>query len=87
MTKKAFKAFADDASAARIDGLSIENGSDRIKLFGELELTRDKQGLAQAKRLKAILDSAVEELENDGGLADKVESFDDPVTKANPLLG
>ena len=54
-----FTPFADDAAATSIGKLTIENGTDWIALHGSLDLTRDRQGLAQARALKAILDQAV----------------------------
>ena len=50
-----FIPFADDAASVSIAKLTIENGIDRIALYGSLDLTRDLQGLAHACALKAIL--------------------------------
>ena len=43
--------FADDAASMSIGGLTIENGTDRVVIYGSLDLTRDKQGLAHALAL------------------------------------
>jgi hypothetical protein len=39
-----FAPFADEAASITIDKLTIENGTDRITLYGSLDLTRDKVG-------------------------------------------
>jgi len=76
--------FADDAASISIGELTVENGTDRIALYGSLDLTRDKQGLAHARALKALLDQAIQLLEGDRSLPDAVP----PVaakTVANPF--
>jgi len=70
MTK--LKPFADDAASISIGELTIENGTDRIALYGSLDLTRDKQGLAHARALTAFLDQAIQLLEADKALPDVV---------------
>ena len=61
MTK--FTPLAADAGSTSIGKLTAENGTDRIALYGSLDLTRDRQGLAHARVLRAILDQAVQFLE------------------------
>ena len=51
--------FANEADALAIGGLSIENRLDRISIYGNLDITRDRQGLAQAERLKSLFDDIV----------------------------
>lgn len=53
------KPFADDAASTSIGELTIENGTDRIALYGSLDLARDKQGLAHARALATLLDQAI----------------------------
>ena len=64
--------FADDAASTTIGELTVENGTDRIALYGSLDLTRDKQGLAHARALLALLEQAVQRLETDKALPDAV---------------
>ena len=64
--------FADDATSISIGKLTIENGTDRIALYGSVDLTRDKQGLQHAQALKALLDQAVELLQAEKNLPDSV---------------
>ncbi len=83
MTK--MKPFADDAASISIGELTVENGTDRIALYGSLNLTRDKQGLAHARALKALLDQAVQLLEGDKSLPDAVPPPVAAKTVANPF--
>ena len=50
--------------------LTVENGTDRVAIYGSLDLTRDKQGLAHALALKAVLDQAVQLLQAERNLPD-----------------
>jgi len=63
--------FQNDSESASIGGLTIENGTDRLKLYGTIDLTRDKAGLADARELKTILDEVVSELEGEAELPDE----------------
>ena len=83
MTK--FAPFADDASSTSIGKLTVENGTDRIALYGSLDLTRDRQGLAHARALRAILGQAVQVLEAQAALPDAVPAAAAPRTVANPF--
>ena len=42
--------------------LNIENRLDRVSLYGSVDITRDQEGLAQALRLKEVVDSMVSAL-------------------------
>ena len=64
MTK--FTPFADDVASVSIAKLTVENGTDRIALYGSLELTRGQQGLAHARTLKATLRLTAERDPGDG---------------------
>ena len=78
--------YADGSASLAIGGLTIENGTDRVAVYGSLELTRDRPGLASARALKAVLDAAVLVLE---GVADLPEAVAAPApTKSvtNPLI-
>ena len=66
-----------------IDGLTIENRLDRISIFGSLDITKDKEGLAAAKTLKAILDLTLDELES-AELPDKITLDEADIVK-NPF--
>lgn len=80
-----FKPYADDAASEAIGGLTVENGRDRVALYGTLDLTRDKTGLAQARALKAVLDGVVQALEADPHLPDEVTAPAPTKTVRNPF--
>ena len=65
--------FADDAASMAVGGLTVENGAERVALYGSLDLTRDKRGLAHARALQAVLAQVVQVLEGAGTLPDAVE--------------
>jgi hypothetical protein len=67
-----FAPFADEAASITIDKLTIENGTDCIALYGSLDLTRDRRGLAHAQELKAFLDQAVALLNNQADLPNSI---------------
>ena len=60
--------FADDNAATSIGDMQVENGLDRIAMYGSLDLTRDKAGLALAHGLRSFLDRAIAILEADHAL-------------------
>ena len=57
--------FANESDALIIGNLNIENRIDRVSLFGDIDLTRDQAGLANARALKALLEDVVKALEAD----------------------
>jgi hypothetical protein len=77
--------FADDAASVTIDQLTLENGTDRLALYGNLDITRDKIGLQHALALKAIVDQAVEVLNTDQALPDRQPPADKTKTLRNPF--
>jgi hypothetical protein len=74
-----FIPFADDETAFTLGEFNLENGQDRIAIYGNLELTRDKQGLETARALKAVFDAAVKLLEADKALPEKLPPRPAPV--------
>lgn len=78
------KPFAEDATSISIGELTIENGTDRIALYGSLDLARDKQGLTHARALAALLEQAIQTLEADTSLPDAVPPIA-PKTVRNPF--
>ena len=77
--------FADDAGSFSIAKLTIENGTDQIALYGSLDITRDKQGLAHAHALKTVLDQIVQILGADTSLPDAIAPPAAAKTVANPF--
>jgi hypothetical protein len=78
------KPFADDATSVTLGGLTIENGSDRLALYGTAEITRDKTGLALARQLRAIISQAVAVLEK-YDLPDEIAPSAQPTAVKNPF--
>ena len=77
--------FADDAASVSIGSLTVENGTDRVAIYGSLDLTRDKQGLAHALTLKAVLDAAVQLLQVEKNLPDAAPPPSAPKKVPNPF--
>lgn len=77
--------FADDAASLGIGDLNVENGRDRVALYGSLDLTRDKAGLKRACELKAVLDAVVRHLETAHDLPDVVPVPEPPTSVKNPF--
>ncbi len=77
--------FADDAASTSVGELTIENGTDRIALYGSLDLTRDQPGLALARALKALLDEVVRHLEAEKDLPRAVPADLPAKSVANPF--
>ena len=77
--------FADDSASASIEELTIENGTDKISLYGSLDITRDKAGLVLARELTAYLARIVSTLQADTNLPDKISPNQAKKTVRNPF--
>ena len=77
--------FADDAASVSIDALTVENGTERIALYGSLDITRDKAGLAWARALKALLDQTVQHLEAEMDLPEVLPALPAAKSVSNPF--
>ena len=85
MAPKTFTPFTDDASSTTIGGLTVENGTDSIAVYGQTDITRDREGLKAARALKALLDGLVQALEADRTLPDRIAPPDQPDAVRNPF--
>src|SRR4051794_37946089 len=56
--EKTISPFANESESLGIGDLTIENRTDRISIYGNIDLTRDKSGLEHARMLKAVLDES-----------------------------
>lgn len=56
---KSIAPFANKSDAISIGGLSIENRTDRISIYGSIDITRDQTGQAHAEQLQALFDAIV----------------------------
>ena len=77
--------FADDTASIGIGELTVENGTNCVSLGGSLDITRDKQGLAHARALQALLTQIVGHLEADKNLLDAVPPPAAAKTVGNPF--
>ncbi len=84
MTKK-FQPFSDDSASLSIGEFTVENGTDKVALYGSLDITRDKSGLKQARALKAAVDAIVKTLEQDKTLPDESGPVETPQQVKNPF--
>lgn len=83
--KTNLKPFANESQALSLDGLSVENRLDRVSLFGNIDLTKDKSGLERARALKAVLDATVAALEAEPDLPDEVSPPEPPTGPRDPF--
>jgi hypothetical protein len=65
--------FENEAESLQIAELTIENRLDRISIYGNIDITRDKAGLEQARQLRALLEQTVRVLESEE-LPDQIET-------------
>jgi len=84
MAKKIINPFRNESESLQIDDLTVENRIDRISIFGSIDITRDKEGLALARQLKEVLDLTMAELEKEE-LPERIvlaplETVDNPFT-------
>lgn len=84
MTKLA--PFADDSASLTIGGLTVENGTEKLVFYGNLDITRDKPGLDHAKQLITIMQAAVQALGSMQDLPEKdAEQREAPKMVKNPF--
>jgi hypothetical protein len=82
---KTISPFANESESLGIGDLTVDNRTDRVSIYGNIDLTRDKAGLDQARLLKAVLDRVVQALESEKSLPDKIAPPDTPDEVANPF--
>jgi hypothetical protein len=83
--EKTISPFANESESLGIGDLTIENRTDRISIYGNIDLTHDKAGLEHARMLKAVLEKVVQALETEKSLPDKIAPPDTPDEVANPF--
>ncbi|MCE1226254.1 MAG: hypothetical protein LWW87_07185 [Geobacteraceae bacterium] len=81
------KPYANESDVLQIDGLTIENRTDRISLHGEIDITRDRQGLKAAQELMILIDATIKVLESEDhkGRLPEAIILDNTVTVENPF--
>jgi hypothetical protein len=84
MSKKTkFAPFKNESDCIQFGDLTVENRMDRVSIYGSIDLTKDKAGLAAAQELKRIIDAALAELEK-ADLPDRI-TLAAPETVDNPF--
>lgn len=81
----ALRPFSDDSASVAVGGLTIENGRDRVAVYGSLDITRDARGLADARTLAAVLNQAVAVLEAEPDLPQAAAKPPAPRPVRNPF--
>lgn len=67
-----FMAYENDTDGFTTGNLSINNGTEMITIEGSLNITKDKQGLEVALKLKRAVDAAIDALKRDRNLPDSI---------------
>ena len=67
--------FVNETQSETIGGLTIENHVDRISVYGDIDITKDKAGRAHARKLRLLFDEVVRVLEADDKLPEAVQTM------------
>jgi hypothetical protein len=67
-----FMAYENDTDGFTTGELQIKNALDVITIEGTLEITKDRQGLEAALKLKRAVDAAIDALKRDRNLPDSL---------------
>lgn len=67
-----FKPFEHGTESCAIDDLTIENQLDRVNIYGNLQITKDRHGLKSAKALQILLGEVIKSLEAHQPLPDQI---------------
>ncbi|HIH2745394.1 TPA: hypothetical protein ACYLN4_001074 [Burkholderia lata] len=70
---RAIAPFANESEVVKVGGLTIENRTDRVSIYGSADLTLDQTGLLAARVLKANLDAIVASMEQRKDLPDRIQ--------------
>ena len=73
MKKNAMKItpFANETDSLSLGELTVENREDRISIYGSIDITRDKEGLANAAILRTLFNDIMSSMK-EGDLPDKI---------------
>lgn len=67
-----FKPFENGVESHSIHDLTLENQQDCVSIYGNLQITKDQQGLKSAKALQAYLNEVVANLEKQTDLPEQI---------------
>jgi hypothetical protein len=76
--------FANESESLRLDDLTIENRTDKVSLYGSIDITRDKRGLELARTIKDLFDSLVAKLSQEN-LPESIPPPKKPEVVKNPF--
>ena len=82
---KKFQPFGNGEQSLGLGDLTVENGTDKVSIYGSLDVSRDKAGLKKARELKALADAMVEALEQDKDLPARAPAPEKPQQVKNPF--
>ncbi len=68
-----FKPFENGTESSAIYDLTLENQLDCVNIYGNLQITKDQQGLQAAKKLQAFMNDLVQALEQAQPLPKQIE--------------
>jgi hypothetical protein len=77
------KPFESESQVLSLGNLNLEFRLDRVSFIGDLDITRDQQGLALAHQLQSVLNRVVQSLES-AELPERVLVKEKSITK-NPF--
>ena len=80
-----FKPFENGTESSAIYDLTLENQTDCVSLYGNLQITKDQDGLKTANALQAFINDVVAALEQEQELPEKVERAEAQEVE-NPFL-
>lgn len=69
----AFMAYENETDSLTIGAMTVENRLDRISIYGSLDITKDKDGLEYALKLKRIIDASIDALKRAKSLPEHIE--------------
>ena len=81
-----FQAFSDQATSYNVANLTFENNSDYVSVYGDIQIKRDLEGLAQLQEIKQLVDEALAQLQKIHDLPEKLNLGDDNEEIDNPFL-
>jgi hypothetical protein len=77
--------YQNETESISFGTLTIENRVDRVTVYGNLDVTREKAGLANARQLREIMELIVRALETAPDLPDQVGPPKATKTIKNPF--
>lgn len=80
-----FMPFDDHGESVGIAGMTVENGADRIEIYGRLTLDRDRNSLENARALKSVLDAVITRLQSERDLPERAPSGETSHPVKNPF--